>query len=219
MRIDKLQSGLTYSKPSNTQLIAGSLFLLEHQPIYTLGRASKEEFVLDKSAEIIRVERGGEVTYHGPGQLVGYLIFDLEYFKKDLHWMVRNVEEALMQTIKSVGIDSQRISGKTGVWVGNEKVAAIGLGAKQWVTMHGFALNVSLECLRGFTGIVPCGITPELGSVTSINSILQKKGQSHVNFNHMTNTTLDAIKSVFGLEFCLADSLSTPISCDVINRC
>ena len=173
---------------------AGTVFLLQHSPIYTLGKAGNEKFLLDPSIQVTRVERGGEVTFHGPGQLVGYLIFDLNQFKKDLHWMLRNVEEVIISTIQKFGIEGSRVQGKTGVWVGNSKIAAIGLSARNWVTMHGFALNVHRDCLTGFEKIVPCGILD--GKVTCIQD-----SYPLVNFDEVQNKVIDSLINVFNIDF------------------
>jgi len=152
-----------------------SLILLEHFPVYTLGRSADVNNVLfdmeDPAIELHRVERGGEVTFHGPGQVVGYPIFDLEMHKKDLHWYMRQVEQVLIQVLASYGIEGERKSKYTGVWVGNAKVAAIGLNARKWATSHGFALNVTTD-LEAFTKIIPCGITEQGTSVTSLQALL-----------------------------------------------
>ncbi len=137
------------------------LVLTEHRPVYTLGTGSQTRFVhFDLAApahDIYRVERGGEVTYHCPGQLVGYPILNLRYHHQDLHWYLRQLEEVLIQTLADYGLDAQRIEGLTGVWVDGYKVAAIGIKVSRWITMHGFALNVCPD-LSGFERITPCGI-------------------------------------------------------------
>lgn len=147
------------------------LLLLEHPPVVTLGRSSKAahvvasaELLAHRGVERFDVERGGDVTFHGPGQLVGYPIFDLKAapHRQDLHWYLRQVEEALIQALATVGIHGRRNTGYTGVWVGNEdrprKIASIGVHARDWVTWHGFAINVSTD-LSLFDLIIPCGIT------------------------------------------------------------
>ncbi|MBV5260371.1 lipoyl(octanoyl) transferase LipB [Synechococcus moorigangaii CMS01] len=137
------------------------LLLLEHFPVYTLGTGSSLEFVKfspdTPAVELHRTERGGEVTYHCPGQLVGYPILNLRRHQPDLHWYLRQLEEVLIRLLKSYGVVGERISGLTGVWVNGHKVAAIGIKVKRWITMHGFALNVCPD-LTGFQRIVPCGI-------------------------------------------------------------
>lgn len=137
------------------------LLLLEHPPVYTLGQGASLEFLKfnpDSAPwEVYRVERGGEVTYHAPGQLVGYPILNLNYYQKDLHWYLRQLEAVLIQVLEVYGLQGERLPGLTGVWVNGTKVAAIGIKASRWITMHGFALNICPD-LRGFERIVPCGI-------------------------------------------------------------
>lgn len=139
------------------------LLLLEHPPVYTLGQGATLEFLkfdptVEKNWELHRVERGGEVTYHCPGQLVGYPILNLRHYRQDLHWYLRQLEEVLIQLLGIYGLKGDRITGMTGVWIEGRKVAAIGIKVSRWITMHGFALNVCPD-LTGFERIVPCGIT------------------------------------------------------------
>jgi lipoyl(octanoyl) transferase len=140
------------------------LLLVEHPPVVTLGRSSKERNLLaspallaNRGVELFEVERGGDVTFHGPGQLVGYPIIDLKRHKQDLHWYLRQVEEALIRALAPFGIAGERNVGYTGVWSGGRKLASIGVHARDWVTWHGFALNVTTD-LAYFDLIVPCGI-------------------------------------------------------------
>jgi lipoyl(octanoyl) transferase len=140
------------------------LLLVEHGPVVTLGRGTKEtslplspDTIRQRGVEVFEVERGGDVTYHGPGQLVGYPILDLAHHRQDLHWYLRTVEEALIQALGTLGIAAERQPGLTGVWTRGRKIASIGIHVKQWVTFHGFALNVSTD-LDYFDLIVPCGI-------------------------------------------------------------
>ncbi|MEA5576408.1 lipoyl(octanoyl) transferase LipB [Anabaena sp. UHCC 0451] len=138
------------------------LILLEHPPVYTLGQGANPEFLkfdLDKSEyHLYRVERGGEVTYHCPGQLVGYPILNLHRYRQDLHWYLRQLEEVIIRVLAKYDLQGERISGFTGVWLEGRKVAAIGIKVSRWVTMHGFSLNVCPD-MTGFERIVPCGIT------------------------------------------------------------
>jgi len=137
------------------------LLLLEHPPVYTLGQGASLEFLkfdpTQVNFEVHRVERGGEVTYHCPGQLVGYPILNLRHYQQDLHWYLRQLEEVLIQLLAIYGLKGDRISGMTGVWVEGRKVAAIGIKVSRWMTMHGFALNVCPD-ITGFERIIPCGI-------------------------------------------------------------
>ena len=140
------------------------LLLVEHPPVVTLGRASKEKhliaspaFLAEKGVEVFEVERGGDVTFHGPGQLVGYPIIDLKRHRLDLHWYLRKIEEALINALGDLGIPAERNPNYTGVWTRGRKIASIGVHARDWVTWHGFALNVTTD-LSYFNLIVPCGI-------------------------------------------------------------
>ncbi len=136
------------------------LLLLEHPAVVTLGRNSDAGHLLSRDGvEVFEIERGGDVTFHGPGQLVGYPIIDLTHHKPDLHWYLRTVEQALIDALAELGIPAGRNPGYTGVWTGggSRKIASIGIHVKQWVTWHGFALNVTND-LAQFERIVPCGI-------------------------------------------------------------
>lgn len=142
--------------------LADILLLLEHLPVYTIGRGSNRAFLQDADritgVEVHQIERGGEVTYHCPGQIVGYPILNLRHYRKDVHWYLRQLEEVIIQVLAQYDLCGERISGLTGVWVEGRKVAAIGIKVSRWVTMHGFALNVCPD-LTGFEYIVPCGIS------------------------------------------------------------
>lgn len=140
------------------------LLLVEHPPVVTLGRASKgkhliasPEFLRSKGVELFEVERGGDVTFHGPGQLVGYPIIDLKRHRLDLHWYLRKIEEALISTLADYDIVAERNPSFTGVWTKGKKIASIGVHARDWVTWHGFALNVTTD-LSYFDLMIPCGI-------------------------------------------------------------
>ncbi len=154
------------------------LLLLEHPPVFTLGRNASDANILatretlrELGIDVFRVERGGEVTYHGPGQLVGYPILDLHHFRLDVGWFVHSLEETLLRALDDFGIRGARIEKLIGVWVGDAKIAQIGARIEQWVTYHGFALNVAPN-LAHFDLIVPCGIRDK--SVTSIARVLNK---------------------------------------------
>jgi lipoate-protein ligase B len=144
--------------------IGDTLLLLEHPPVITLGRGTRQTS-LPLDAEALRrrgiavhdIERGGDVTYHGPGQLVGYPILDLQQHTPDLHWYLRRIEEVLIGALATFGITAGRNAGYTGVWTEGRKIASIGIHVRQWVTWHGFALNVTTD-LSPFSLIVPCGI-------------------------------------------------------------
>ena len=140
------------------------LLLVEHPPVVTLGRGTKAgnllaspELLAARGVELFEVDRGGDVTFHGPGQLVGYPIIDLKRHRQDLHWYLRQVEEALIRALVPFGIVGARNAGYTGVWTDERKLASIGVHARDWVTWHGFALNVTTD-LSYFDLMVPCGI-------------------------------------------------------------
>ena len=146
------------------------LILLEHPPVYTLGTGASTDFLRfepqNSGRELYRVERGGEVTYHCPGQLVGYPILNLRYYQQDLHWYLRQLEQVIILVLSIYGLVGYRIPGLTGVWLEGKKVAAIGIKVRRWITMHGFALNVCPD-LTGFQDIVPCGIVDKpVGSLS-----------------------------------------------------
>lgn len=157
-----------------------TLFLLEHEPVFTLGRNATATDILvapekcrDLGIEIKETDRGGKVTYHGPGQLVGYPILNLGAERRDVKRYVTDLEEVLIRTLADSGIRAVRSplpERVTSVWVGNDKIAAIGVHISRWITTHGFALNVTNEPLDNFLGIVPCGITD--GGVTSMERVL-----------------------------------------------
>ncbi len=161
------------------------LLLVEHPPVVTLGRSSKEKHLLAsaellaaRGVELHEVERGGDVTFHGPGQLVGYPIIDLKRHRQDLHWYLRQVEEALIRALAPMGIEGARSAGYTGVWTGGRKIASIGVHARDWVTWHGFALNVTTD-LDWFDLIVPCGI--DAVTMTSIAAELERGAEAGVH--------------------------------------
>lgn len=188
--------GLRMQEQAVERLRAGDgleqLFLIEHPHVFTLGRgansnnilASREQ-LLSHSIEVHETGRGGDVTYHGPGQLVGYPIINLKPDRCDVHRYVRDIEEVLIRTIADFGVTGERIKGLTGVWVGNEKIAAIGVRIARWITSHGFALNVNTD-LSYFQMIVPCGITDK--GVTSLSRLLGRQMEiqevAHVAARH-----------------------------------
>lgn len=156
----ELQRSLTSARKADPSL-PDILMLLQHPPVYTLGQGSDWQFLKFDPAhsahDLVQIERGGEVTYHAPGQLVGYPILNLAFYQKDLHWYLRQLEEVLIRVMATYGLKGDRIAGMTGVWVEGCKVAAIGIKVSRWITMHGFALNICPD-LTGFQQIVPCGI-------------------------------------------------------------
>ena len=173
------KSVLSLQKELQKQRIAGkaedTLFLVEHEPVYTLGKNANSHHLLqsrDRSVKVYYIERGGDVTFHGPGQLVGYPILDLRNYKKNVSWYMRTLEELIIEVLKEFDINAQRIKGLTGVWVGNKKIAAQGVRISRWVTMHGFSINVCPK-LSYYDGIIPCGIFDH--EVTSMEECLNEK--------------------------------------------
>jgi lipoyl(octanoyl) transferase len=161
------------------ELVEDLLLLVEHEPVVTLGRGTRSGSIASAPAELSRrgvevfeVERGGDVTFHGPGQLVGYPIIDLREHREDLHWYLRRLEEGLIGALDTLGIAAGPNPGLTGVWTGGRKLASIGIHVKQWVTFHGFALNVTTD-LDYFDLIVPCGIKDVI-----MTSVAQELGRT-----------------------------------------
>jgi len=170
---------LSLQKDLQEQRIKGdipdTLILVEHEPVYTLGKNANEDHLLqsrDKSIEVFNIGRGGDVTFHGPGQLVGYPILDLRNYKKSVSWYMRRLEELIIKVLKEFDIKGSRIKGLTGVWVNNKKIAAQGVRISRWVTMHGFSINVCPQ-LSYYDGIIPCGILNY--EVTSMEKCLKKR--------------------------------------------
>ena len=140
--------------------IKDTLILAEHEPVYTLGKNANENHILQNSPRDVKtyqIERGGDVTFHGPGQLVGYPIIDLHNYNKSISCYMRSLEQLIIDTLAEFRVTAERKDGLTGVWVGDEKIAALGVRVTRWITMHGFALNVSPD-LTYYSGIIPCGI-------------------------------------------------------------
>jgi len=165
-------------KRLQSQRISGQiddqLLLVEHFPVYTLGKNTPKEHLLTKESDnisIIQTDRGGDITFHGPGQLVGYPILDLNQYKRSISWYMRELEQLIIDVLKEYDINAGRKKGLTGVWVKGKKIAALGVRISKWVTMHGFSLNINPD-LKYYQGIIPCGIS-EYG-VTSMAKILGK---------------------------------------------
>jgi lipoyl(octanoyl) transferase len=176
--------------------------LCEHPNVYTLGKSGNEQNLLvtenylkNQGAEFYKINRGGDITYHGPGQIVGYPILDLENFYLDIHRYMRDLEEVIIQTMAEFGIIGERLKGATGVWIESEtpkarKICAMGVRASRWVTMHGFALNVNTD-LTYFTNINPCGFIDK--GVTSFEKELGRK----VNLIEVQQVIKNKFESVF----------------------
>jgi len=176
------------------------LLLLEHPPVITLGRRGDEgnivasgELLARLGIEVHRVERGGDVTYHGPGQLIGYPILDLRGYRQDVGWYMHSLEEVLIRALSDFGVEAGRVEGRIGVWIGDKNIAALGARIEEWITYHGFALNVSPD-LSHFDLIVPCGYRGM--GVTSTEEVLgEAPGMSEVR-----KSVAQRFSEVFGVE-------------------
>ncbi|HSD32404.1 MAG TPA: lipoyl(octanoyl) transferase LipB [Gemmatimonadales bacterium] len=202
------RAALAWQRALAEERIAGRrgdlLLLLEHDPVVTLGRTSDSGNLLQtEGLDVVEVERGGDVTYHGPGQLVGYPILDLSRYRQDLHWYLRTLEDALIAALARLNIAAGREPGRTGVWTGGRKIASIGVHVKRWVTWHGFALNVTTD-LKAFDRIVPCGIPGVV--MTSIereggrgtgDESLQRNGGRGTGDESLWMRTVDAVVAGF----------------------
>lgn len=185
------------------------LLFVEHPPVYTLGKSGTmdnllltEEELSVKKIDFYKINRGGDITYHGPGQIVVYPIFDLDNFKHDIRWLVDSLEEAVIRVLGKYGIRAKRIPDYTGVWIGQDekgmdrKICAVGIHLSRWVSMHGIAFNVNTE-LPYFDFIVPCGISPLEKSVTSMQRELGRK----VDLATVKSELRDQIMEIFELDF------------------
>ncbi len=177
------------------------LLLVEHPPVVTLGRSTKggnlqisETLLAARGVERFEIERGGDATFHGPGQLVGYPIVDLKQHTQDLHWYLRQVEQALIDALGSVGLQASRVAKYTGVWIEDRKIASIGVHARDWVTRHGFALNVDTD-LSYFDLFVPCGIADVV-----MTSTRRELGSLAPTFEQMKQATVEAFARTFMLD-------------------
>jgi lipoyl(octanoyl) transferase len=194
----RLQSELVAQRKAGA--IPDTLLLLEHPHVYTLGRNGKKENLLisaeqlaARGAQVFEIDRGGDVTYHGPGQWVGYPILDLAQHRRDIAWYMRSLEEVLIEVAGEYGIQAGRLAGAPGVWVGNNKLAALGVHISRWVTSHGFAFNVNTD-LRYFDWIVPCGLRDK--GVTSLQKLLGRQ----VEMEEVAEKVVRRFGKVFELE-------------------
>jgi len=191
-----------YQKEIQAKRIAGEIadtfLMVEHEPVYTLGKNANENHLLqsrDQSVDVFNIERGGDITFHGPGQLVGYPILDLSNYKKSISWYMRILEQIIIDTVSEFGIEAKRIEGLTGVWVGDEKIAALGVRIRRWVTMHGFSINVNTD-LTFYDGIIPCGIFDH--GITSMEQLLCRPQDME--------KVKKVVRSKFGYYFILGES-------------
>ena len=194
----KLQQEVWTRRHSND--IQDILLLTEHEHVYTLGKSTdvnhllaSEEELITSGTDVFHIDRGGDITYHGPGQIVGYPIIDLNNYFLDIHRYLRSLEEVIIRALATYGIMAEREKGMTGVWVSNEKIAAIGVKVSRWVTMHGFALNVNTD-LSKFDRIIPCGIFHK-----GVTSMQQKLGQK-VSIEPVQRAIADSFGAVFGCQ-------------------
>ena len=169
----ELQKELQLKRIENN--IDDTLLLVEHEPVYTFGKNADENHLLQnypENVKLFHIERGGDITFHGPGQIVGYPIMDLHNYKMSISWYMRALEEVIIRSLDKFGISADRKDGLTGVWVEDEKIAALGVRISRWVTMHGFALNVNTD-LAYYDSIIPCGIFDY--GITSMKHILGRE--------------------------------------------
>ena len=198
------QQTLDLQRELQQQCIQGwindTLLIVEHDPVLTMGKrghysnvTAPESVLNDMGIDIVEVERGGDVTYHGPGQIVGYPIVDLHHFDKDIKEYVSKIQDVIIRVLKDgFGITgTKRTKEQTGVWVGDQKIAAIGISVKKWVTMHGFALNVNTD-LSHFDLIVPCGLSGM--GVTSVSRLSNKK----IDYKKTCKMVIESFADVFG---------------------
>ena len=173
--------------------IEDQLILVEHPAVYTLGKNASREHILKKreGVSVIQTDRGGNITFHGPGQLVGYPIVDLSFYKRSITWYMRELEQLMIDVLKEYGIEGSTKKGLTGTWVKNRKIAALGVRISRWVTMHGFSLNINPD-LNYYQDIVPCGI--EGYGVTSMAMIM---GEEAPSMAEVKIKTVDYFKNRF----------------------
>ena len=185
-------------KRSNNE-INDTLILVEHEPVFTLGKNADENHILQNCPDNIKtyhIERGGDVTYHGPGPLVGYPILDLRNYKKSFSWYMRSLEQVIIDTLFDYNITANRKKGLTGVWCNNEKIAALGVRVSRWITMHGFSLNIDPN-LNHYKSIIPCGIFEH--GVTSMSGVLNKT----VDYEHVKKTIIKKFLYQFSIDYTL----------------
>lgn len=210
-RIKLIQTGITdyrdiwqmqkdlFDEVSETRS-ANYMILTEHRPVITIGKSGSldnliadSSFLEEEGVEIIKIDRGGDITFHGPGQLVGYPILNLSDFREDINWYLRQLEDIIIGTLKTFKIEGDRIPRLTGVWVGNNKICAMGVKVTRWVSMHGFALNLTTD-LKYFDYIIPCGITEK-----GVTSILQETG-NNPDKNHVINTLCTNFEKILNVK-------------------
>lgn len=185
--------------------IQSALVICRHRPVITLGRTSDKNNVLNSSGIAVHLlERGGDVTYHGPGQLTIYPIFNLAFFRKDLHWFLRELEQAAIDLLAEFGVKAERRQGLTGVWVNGEKIASIGIAVRNWISFHGISINIKKDDLANFKLIRPCGMDISMtsletatGSSIDIEEVKKKAINRFIAFDSKCSTPLIMSKVVF----------------------
>jgi lipoyl(octanoyl) transferase len=178
-------------------LIGDTLLLLEHPHVFTLGRGADPRYLLEArpGVQVFRVSRGGQITYHGPGQLVAYPILKLEGRDRDIHLYLRRLEQTMIDALAKLGIAAGRRAGLTGVWVGERKIGSIGVGLRRWITLHGFALNVCTE-LEYFGAMVPCGIAG--CEMTSVDCEIGRESGGRADLGAAATAVQQSFAAVFG---------------------
>jgi lipoyl(octanoyl) transferase len=203
-QVQRLQSDATSSSFPSTNnnnnndqaLGCDHILLVQHSPVYTLGTSSDDKYILSTNTPtpIVRMDRGGEVTYHGPGQLTVYPVLDLRQYRQDIHWYMRALEQVVLVSCHKLGLPAERQDDTTGVWIHNRKVAAVGIKCSKWITQHGLAINVMESSLQGFENIVPCGL--EGRQVGCLNQFLDKP----ISVLEFTETVKEALEEVFCIQ-------------------
>lgn len=199
--VTDFQAGYAAQKEIFSQVKSGALesalIICRHEPVITLGRVAKKENILlsqnqlsDRGIEVYAIERGGDVTYHGPGQMTAYPIFNLAYLKKDIHLFLRQLEDVIKAFLGDFGIKGEIRPGLTGVWADREKIASIGISIRNWITFHGLTINVKKDDLANFSLIRPCGMNIRM---TSVESLLNKE----VDINAIKENLIRHFKQVF----------------------
>lgn len=195
------QKAWQFQRKLFTDLKTGSctstLILCQHPPVITLGRladkknilASKQE-LKNKGIQIYEIERGGDVTYHGPGQFMAYPVFNLNHFKKDINWFLRQLEEVVIHFLSDFGIRAARYHGLTGVWVNRQKIASIGIAIKNWITFHGLSINIKKDDLNNFKLLRPCGMDIEM---TALETVLGR----NIEIESLKRSLIQKFKEIF----------------------
>ena len=183
-----------------------ALILCQHYPVITLGMQGKKENIRvspnelkDNGINVYEIERGGDVTYHGPGQLIAYPIFNLSYLKKDIHLFLRQLEDVVINFLWDWGIKGLRYCGLTGVWVGKQKITSIGIAIKSWITFHGLSINIKKDDLANFALVKPCGMAIEM---TSLETVLGR----NIGIDEIKENLIDKFRGVFSLSCAISQS-------------